>query len=125
MSSGGERGAGKTRLVEECLTTDLLSGIRVFRCRAPKPGGRTFLGSVLDALASADITAGLHDLAEPWRATMLELLAEPQAGTTPSYGPPAVESDPVRRRDLEAIGQLLVLMAGNNPSSSSSTIPPG
>lgn len=112
----GERGIGKTRLVEESLTTDLLSGIRVLRCRASRTGRRAFLNSVVDALASSDIGSDLRDLGEPWRTTMLALLAEPDAAARRLFEPSAVEPDRVYRRYLEALGRLLVQVARNEPT---------
>lgn len=111
----GERGTGKSRLLEESLTTDRLSGVRVFCCRASRTGRRAFLNSVLDALASSDIGSQLRGLAQPWRATLLELLTEPHVGAKPPLELPAVETDRIHRRQLEAIGQLLVRLAGNEP----------
>ncbi len=110
----GERGTGKTRLVEECLNTDLLRGSRILRCRAPRTGHRAFLDSVLDALTSSGIRSDLRELAEPWRAMMLELLAEPRAKAKPLFEPPPIRLNRVDRRYLEAIGRLLLHMAGSD-----------
>lgn len=112
----GERGTGKTRLVEESLTTALPKGIRVLRCRASRAGRRYFLNSVLEALASSDIGPDLRNLAEPWRAIVLELLTERRIRTHPPYGPAAVASHSVDRRYLEALRRLFVLLAGNEPT---------
>lgn len=111
----GERGIGKTRLAEESLSTSRLSGIRVLRCRARKTAGRSFLDSVLDALASSDVGTDLRHLAQPWRATVRELLAEPHPGTKPASGRRPADTERVRRRYLDAIGQLLFVVAANNP----------
>ena len=111
----GERGTGKTRLLEESLTTDLLSGIAVLRCRTTKTGRRAFLNSVLGTLASSNADSDLSGLTEPWRATMLDLLAGPHAGTTLPFKPPAVEPDQVHQQLLDVIRQAFVAVAGNEP----------
>ncbi len=111
----GEHGTGKTRLLEESLATDLLSGIRTLRLRASKTGRRAFLNSVLDALASSDVGSDLRDLAEPWRAALLESIPETLSGTRLPAEPHAAEPDQVLRRYPEAIRQALLAVAGNEP----------
>ena len=112
----GERGTGKTRLVEESLMTAVRKGIRILHCRASMAGRRYFLNSVLEALTSSDIGPDLRSLAEPWRAIVLDLLTERRIRTHPPYGPPAAASHPVDQRYIEALGRLLVLLAGNEPT---------
>ncbi len=112
----GERGAGKTRLVEESLARGLVSGVRVLRSRASEFERGVFLNSVLDALSASDIAADIHKLTDPWRSTMLELLPEFHTGPGPPPELPAVEPDQVPRRLLEAVRQLLLVIAENDPT---------
>lgn len=111
----GERGTGKTRLLEESLATDLLNGIPVLRYPTSKTERRAFLNSVLGTLASSNADSDLSGLTAPWHATMLDLLAEPHAGTALPFEPPAVEPDQGHQRYVDIIRQALVAVAGNEP----------
>ena len=112
----GERGVGKTRLVEESLATGMLDGIRILRTRASELERGFFLNSILEALRSADIDADVRNLAEPWRGIVLELLPEVGSAPETSSGMTAMEAGRVHRRYLEAISQLLVAIARERPT---------
>ena len=112
----GERGTGKTRLVDESLAKGLLSGIRVLRSRASEFERGVFLNSVLEALSASHVASYIQELSDPWRSTMLELLPEFHIGPGAPPEPPVVEPDRVPRRLLEAVRQLLVLIAGSEPT---------
>ncbi len=112
----GERGTGKTRLVDESLTKGLLTGIRVLRSRASEFERGVFLSSVLEALSASHVARYIHKLSDPWRSTMLELLPEFHTGPGAPPEPPAVEPDRVPRRLLEAVRQLMMMIAGSEPT---------
>lgn len=112
----GERGSGKTRIVEETMARGLLKGVRALRGRSSEFERAVLLNSILDALATPEVAHDIARLADPWRSTLLELLPELRSGQEPASTVIPVDPDRVPRRLLEAIRQLLVGISENEPA---------
>ena len=112
----GERGAGKTRLVEEALARGLLTGVRVLRSRSSEFERGILLNSILDALATPDVASDIPKLPDRWRSTVHELLPELSSGQDAAPTPTSLEPDRVPRRWFEAIRQLLLVITKSDPT---------
>ena len=112
----GERGTGKTRLVEESLAQGLLAGVRALRSGSSEFERGILLNPILDALATPDVAGHIAKLADPWRGALFQLLPELHRGPDPPPAPLTLEPDRVPRRLLEALRQLLVALAESEPT---------
>lgn len=103
----GEAGWGKTRLAEEALARAAADGVLTLRGHCSEFQTPIPLSPMLQALNHRAVQEAAHDLEDPWKGVILQLLPEL---LEPGETPPAVlqiQGDGPQRRLYEALRVLL------------------
>lgn len=111
----GEAGWGKTRLAEEALARAAADGVLTLRGHCSPSQTCVMLGPVLQALNHQTVQNAVHDLHDPWKGVILELL--PDLVEPGEKAPPVlrIEEEGAQRRLCEALRVLLHEVARRCP----------
>lgn len=112
----GEVGVGKTRLAEEFLRWVRTGGGTVLRGRGYDPKDGIPYGPVVEALRDALEAPGLGGTAPEWLTEVTRLLPELRRRFPGLAEPPAPTDAAERWRLFEAIAQVLLALAAENPT---------
>ena len=107
----GEAGVGKTRLVQEAISSARFRGYRVMEASAAQLERKISLGPILDPLSDLWVLPFSRTLDEPWRSSMLALLPELQQGSElPTYPSPPRAGE-ISRHTCGALLRLFTTIA--------------
>jgi tetratricopeptide (TPR) repeat protein/DNA-binding SARP family transcriptional activator len=111
----GEGGIGKTRLVEEGMRALHGSGVNLLRASSSEFEKEIQLGPILEALSTQRGRQAFGALDEPWKTVILGLLPDFHEGDDPIPVPPPLQPGSVPRRLFEALRQMLLALADQDP----------
>ena len=107
----GEAGVGKTRLVQEAISSARFRGYRVMEASAAQLERRISLSPLLDSLSDPWVLPFSRTLDEPWRSSMLALVPELQQGSKLGSDPSPAYGGELSRHTCDAFLRLFTAIA--------------